>query len=741
MRRASKLVLLAAVWACLPAGVARGASLFGEKAGVRTLIRDGKALYKQGKLKGAQEKFQEVCKLESDNIVALHYLARIDGLMGRFKKAIDIVRKLQRLGVSIYRSQDSKVTLDTVLSGIVGAKDLRQRADLLIHFRETIQGLPISVERRLDAQLMAIYAKQGEAHLHEIVKRRYFASKPIPPSAYFTLARAYLQYDTHFPVAASYLEQAIDALKSRELRPTGNEKRDEYVRKAHAAQITRAQDFLAYTYHAAGLLSPDKNRLLAAEPRAKSKFIDVTKDAGLGGVIAPRVAVGDFDNDGFEDLCLCGRIFKNNGGKTFTDVTVQAKVGLRGITGALWLDYDNDGRLDLLCLSTHRLWLWRNLGNGVFEDNTEEAGLDVVLRGAPEAAAAADYDADGWIDLFVGGFEHPRRQGVGRVDFLFRNRGKGRFEDVSQKSGIRGERDYCARGCAWGDFDNDGDLDLYVANYRLHPNQLWVNQGGGKFVDRAEELGVRGTPGQGRFAHAFGHSFGCAWGDIDNDGDLDLVVGNLVRARYIHFSDTTAVYINGGKGNGWKFADAMPTAGIRFEEMTADASLCDFDNDGDLDLLFTAIYRERPTFLYQNVGNNRFQPVTWRANAVTFNNLGHAWFDKDNDGDMDLVLGSAAGVRLLENQATDTSWLRVQLVGKRSNRLGIGARISVAAGPLRLVREVTAGSGTTSQGSPIAHFGLASHKGSVDIAVRWPDGLIQSVPNARVNTLVKIEEK
>ncbi len=735
-------------WTWVVAAVLSGGGLRAAEAGalpdqnvIGDLVRAGRALFDEGKLDAALEKFQELLKLDESNKLGNHYLARIQARLGSYRPAIDTLRKLQKLGVPL-RHQDMRATLDMVMAGVQEAKDMKERADLLIHLRETIVGLPLQVEQQIDAHLMAIYAKLGESHLHDVVRNRFFANKPISGEVYFLAARTYLVYDVNLAQAASYFEQAVEGIRGRPLPTTGNPERDSLLVRQRDAEAAVAEDFLAYTYHAAKITDPTKNRFIAGEQNPKTTFADVTEAAGLKGVLSPRVAVGDFDGDGFEDLCASGRVFKNAGGKAFKEVTAEAKIDPTGVVAALWLDFDGDGRLDLLCGAFPKVRLWRNRGDGTFADATAEANLDYAFPGPPEALAACDYDGDGHLDLFVGCFEHPDRPSLGQPAFLFRNTGKGRFEDVSTASGIgAGGRKSCTRGAAWGDFNNDGRPDLYVANYRLQPNQLWTNQGGGKFTDEAEALGVQGTPGTGKLALAFGHSVAPAWGDVDNDGNLDLGVANLCIAQFLEFADPTFLYRNGGKGEGWRFQDTVPGSGIRWQEMSAEMGFCDADNDGDLDVLLTAIYRERPVALYQNVGSDKFQPVTWRSGLIAFNAWGQAWFDKDNDGDMDVALGSANGLRLFENRASDTAWLRVRLAGRGGNRQGIGARVTVRAGALTLIREATCGSGSTSQNSPIAHFGLGSHKGTADVTVRWREGHEQTLSGSPINQLVTVEEK
>ncbi|NQT87202.1 VCBS repeat-containing protein, partial [bacterium] len=587
------LLLLAA---CL-AGSAWGGALPDAGVSVQQLSEEGRALYNSGKLDKAFGRFEKLLELDPKSLVASHYLARIHAVRGEFEAAINIIRALQEGGISIYRSQDSKTTLNTVINGILAVEDLKKRANHLVHFRETLRGLPASVDRRIDAHLMSIYAKLGQTQHHEIVKGRYFRSKVDAAQVFFTAGRTYLEYGVKMPDAATYFEQAADALQAqaRKLEPSGNRATDALRRRLILAEASVAEDFLAYTYNAAGMQRSEKNRFAAREARPGATFMDVTAPSGIKPMPAPRVAIGDYDGDGRQDLAVRGRIYRNEDGKVFTDVTAKLGIDPRGVITSLWLDYNNDGHLDFLCGGMPRLRLWRNRGDGAFVNATLPAALGFPLAGIPEALAAADYDADGDLDLFVGCFEHPKQTAQGQANRLLRNKGAGRFEDVSEAAGlyptetvkdlrtgvdVKHVPHYCSRGASWADYNNDGRLDLYVANYRLHPNRLWTGRGDGAFVDRAEAMGVRGLPGPDRYAGAYGHSIACAWGDIDNDGDLDLVVTDISIGRFLMFADTTSVYVNQGAGETWRFKDAFDDSGIRFQEMSTGVSLCDYDNDG-----------------------------------------------------------------------------------------------------------------------------------------------------------------
>jgi hypothetical protein len=295
---------------------------------------------------------------------------------------------------------------------------------------------------------------------------------------------------------------------------------------------------------------------------------------------------------------------------------------------------------------------------------------------------------------------------------------------------------------AWSDFNDDGLLDVYVANSRFQPNQLWVNQGNGRFLELAETAGVRGTAAQGRAKETFGNSVVCAWGDLNGDGAPDLIVAETTFLRYAGRMDSGAVYLNGHMQGGKRFVNRIAQSGIAFEETPAGATLADFDNDGDLDTCRTEQGTRRAVKLYQNDGSATFQLVTWRAGLVAFDVMTHAWVDKDNDGDLDLVV-SGERLRVFENNGNDNAWLQVSLEGTGGNTKAIGARVTVLLpdNRTRFVRDVAAGTGSGAQGSSIVHFGLGKHGGLVRVSVRWPDGTLKQIESTRTRRRLIVKQQ
>jgi hypothetical protein len=462
--------------------------------------------------------------------------------------------------------------------------------------------------------------------------------------------------------------------------------------------------------------------LYAMEAEPSVSFEDCTEEIGLAGLRIARVAAADFDQDGDPDLSLCGQLFENRNGK-FINVGKERGVTQTGL-GSVFGDFDGDGYLDLLIAKGGNAALYRNLGKRGkyrFEDATTSSGLNnIKLESSPEGAAWVDFDDDGDLDIYFALYEDP--MSVGHHDVLAVNQGDGTFIDRSKNFGLHTEGPYCGRGVSPCDVDHDGHSDIFVSNYRLQPNLhwQWLNSG---FVDASAEIGIKGMlqPADGQY---YGHTIGSCWGDVDNDGHIDLFSANLAHPRFIRegFSNQSMLCMNQGDGN---FVDEAVQRGLRFQETNSDPALIDIDNDGDLDLSITNIYEGVPSALFQNDGSGNFQPITFRANAASFHAWGQTWLDFDGDGFLDVIYASSNGVRALRNLGNSNHHLRIALQSKGSDTSAFGAIVTVTTmeeeQPRQWVRQLHNVRGTTSQDEPIVHFGLGDYAGRVEVIVRWPD--------------------
>ena len=496
-------------------------------------------------------------------------------------------------------------------------------------------------------------------------------------------------------------------------------------------------------------------------------FENVTVPAGLLAVhgIGHRVSWGDFDGDGYDDLLVSGRhLFRNDRGRGFIDVTERAGIYREDVVAGVWADYNNDGRLDFYAPCSApggRDRLWRNQGDGIFLDVTADAG-QVSDPQESESAAWADFDRDGHVDLYVA---NSRAESAGRDapaahDRLYRNKGDGTFADASRSSGIAAGTPRASRGVAWADFDNDADLDCYVANYLFEPNRLWLNRGDGTFEDVAAAQRVSGRAHQfegeddepevpqeesalqGR--ELFGRSLGCAWADYNNDGYLDLFCANIAPRDMLLYCDQSQLFRNRGRAAGalLGFRDVRGGVGITYEHTHAECAWGDYDNDGDLDLVITSTFWKRRSYFYRNNGDGTFEDVTWATGTRVLNGWGCAFSDYDGDGRLDLAVAGYYGVRLFRNVTQNANkWLQVELVGTRSNRSAIGARVTVVAGGLKQIREVSGGRGTGCQDSLVQHFGLGPRPTRPTVTVRWPDGNVQVLDDVQPNQRIRIVEK
>jgi hypothetical protein len=451
----------------------------------------------------------------------------------------------------------------------------------------------------------------------------------------------------------------------------------------------------------------------------------------------------------------------------FTDITKSAGLTHKGWgMGVAVADYDNDGLQDIYVTGYGGNALYHNLGNCKFEDVTDKAG--VGAGGFSTGAAWADYDRDGRVDLFVSRYVHVdidnlpqfgndprfcRFKGVlvqcgpwgmpGESDLLFHNKGDGTFEEVSKKAGVDDPHHYYGLGATWGDYDNDGWPDLYVAN-DAGPNFLYRNKHDGTF----EEVGLLDGVALSGDGVAQG-SMGVDWGDYLHEGRLSMIVTNFVEQG-------STLYHNLGKDN---FADVSVRAKVMkptYPFVGWGTAFFDMDNDGWLDLFVTnghvypqvdtipggTPYRQ-PMLLFRNHRDGTFEDVSQTlANMPLQSRRGAAFGDINNDGNIDVVVlnvGEPPSLLLNRNQSANHRVL-FKLVGTKSNNAAIGARVTVKAGTLVQFSEVRGGASYLSQNDLRLHFGLAANDKMTEVSIRWPNGeteILRDIPADFIYTVVE----
>lgn len=490
------------------------------------------------------------------------------------------------------------------------------------------------------------------------------------------------------------------------------------------------------------------------------RIANILLSNGSGG------AVFDYDNDGLVDIYLVNwgplegvtaappgtprqpnRLYRNRGDGTFEDVTAKAGVEGSGYSSAAATgDFDNDGFADLFIANVGRNQLYRNRGDGTFEDVTAKAG--VGHAGTAISAVFFDCDNDGRLDLLVANYltytpekESEQNPGAypgplaypGEANVLYRNRGDGTFEDVTRQAGlyVPGQR---AMAVAAFDCDWDGDTDLYVCNDDT-PNALWLNDGKGHFREAGMDLGaafnsIGEAPG----------SMNAAIGDANGDGWPDLFV---TRFGY------GSLYLRTARGF---YDDRMWASGLG--RLTRNyvgwgGAFLDFDNDGDLDLAVAngdAFKLEgTETLLLENQGQGAFADASEKGGAVfqaKINGRGNAILDYDNDGRLDILLTALADrPYLLRNRGPlKHHWLKLRLEGTRANRSGYGALVTLTAGNFVRRAEALCPTGFLTQGDARLHFGLGDQRKIDRLEIRWPGGRVQVLQEVAVDLILKIKE-
>ncbi len=549
---------------------------------------------------------------------------------------------------------------------------------------------------------------------------------------------------------------------------------------------------------------------------ANVSFVDVAKEAGLGGALivgggvqskryileemGGGVAFLDYDNDGWPDIFLVNGtrlegfpkgqepsnfLFHNNHDGTFTDVTRKAGLVHSGWgQGVCVGDYDNDGFDDIFVTYWGNNVLYHNNGDGTFTDVTEKAGLSGTEGRWSTGCSFLDYDRDGHLDLFVSNYVTfdlklaplpganyycsfmnvpvacgPEGLGGG-TNILYHNRGDGTFEDVSEKARVtspRGTKELTlAADRTWrpvgsygfaslaADFDNDGWPDIYVA-CDTAPSLLYHNNRNGTFSEVGVPAGCA-LSGQGTTQGGMG----AAAADYDGDGWLNIVKVNFA-------GDPTTLYHNNGDGS---FSDLTQQAGLGAitKYVGMGVGFLDFDNDGWQDIFVANghVYPEadrirgiagfkQPNLLFRNLGNGHFLDVSSTAGPglkILASSHGCAFADYNNDGNIDvLVSHNNEPPSLLRNEGGNKrNWLLVKCVGTRSNRSAIGARVRLVAGQHAQMQEVISGSSFLSQSDLRLHFGLGQAAAADLLEVAWPSGLKESFRGVRANQLITLVE-
>jgi enediyne biosynthesis protein E4 len=516
---------------------------------------------------------------------------------------------------------------------------------------------------------------------------------------------------------------------------------------------------------------------VSTQARITFKHLSTPEKRYIVESMSGGVALIDYDNDGYLDIYFVNSLtvelvksngntksilYHNNGDLTFTDVTDKAGVGDIGWgMGAIVADYNNDGFDDIYVTCVGPNHLLKNNGNGTFVDLTKTAGVGDPRWSA--GAAFVDYDNDGKLDLYVANYvsfdfnnlpefgkdKSCQYKGIavqcgprglpGDGDSLYHNNGDGTFTDVTKKAGVTDPNGYYGMGVIASDFDEDGLVDIFVANDST-PNFFYKNQGDGTF----KEIGFISGTALNENGAAQG-SMGVTVADYNHDGRLDLFVTNFD-------DDYNVLYRNDGRHSFTDVSYAAKVAAVSLPYVGWGTKFFDYDNDGWVDLFVANghVYPQIPSFqqrnfVHKNKRDGTFMEVADQLGAPfkeKRTGRGAAFGDLDNDGDVDIVLNNLGGAgQLLRNDGGNVNnAVLIKAVGVKSNRSGVGAMVKVVAGDLTQKDEVRSGDSYISQSDLRLHFGLEKRTKIDLIEIRWPSGAIDKVRDVNVNKILTIKE-
>lgn len=460
-------------------------------------------------------------------------------------------------------------------------------------------------------------------------------------------------------------------------------------------------------------------------------------DAVYGNTLyGAGISFYDFDNDGWDDITIPAsttsdfQFFRNvNGIFALIDLPISSN----GITTkqAIWVDFDNDGDADFFGVSEEGLiWLYRNDGNSNFVDITNSVGFDGAAQEGLWSSSWGDYDNDGFLDVFFSMMSNTQ------PSLLYHNNGDGTFTDVSIEAGIEtgGFNTFCS---SFFDYDNDGDVDIYLANNScVYQNIMYQNNGDGTFTNASEisnsnlEILAMST----------------TIDDYDEDGDLDIYITNIANTCTNETSTVGSAFLsNNGDAT---FTEIASTNGTSFDGISWGASFLDADNDGDKDLLVASngtlsSNTQTTTYYEQDTDGTYSIPTNTGLENDQEWSYGSAIGDINNDGFPDVIVLNALNhpIYLLENNiSNDNSWLKVKLAGVQSNKMGVGALIKVYDGDNEHHNYTLCGEGYISQNSGAEFFGLGDATSIDAVEVYWPSGTIDRIENVTINQTITIEE-